>query len=600
MVQEPSRDPGRETVQGTWEGESVEYFANRVIVKFKAGREDASGISSIAADLVAEVDEAAAIVRPPGPTRRALVAVTAEADVAEVAAKLSARPDVLYAEPDIVDHAAVTPNDTRLAEQWSLPMVDAFDAWDLETGDPTVLIGVIDSGISMTGGALDHPDLSGSRFTLGTDFVDGGEPRDLNGHGTHVAGIAAGLGNNAAGVAGMAWGTRVYICRTLDAAGSGSSADFADAVEEIVDFALANNLKAVINYSGGGGANQTKLDACNYASTNGMLLCAATGNDDHGPVIWPAAYSLTVPGVVAVGSTDQADQVSTFSNVGPEVTVVAPGTGILSAMPTYAVTINAGLNFGTLDGTSMATPLVTGLAALMWSRHIGFTNQKIKDCLISSAVKLGAGSFDNAWGNGRVSAEAALRCGDVVVLPSLVGPGCTPSRIIVQCPSRIVAQCPTRIPVRCPSRIIVQCPSLVPETCPTQVPALCPSRAPVLCPVSRVPAECPSRLPVLCPTTLVPATCGRVSQIPALCPTPSAIPATCPIPIPDLPIPDPGPLRPAGEGSEQWYGEGEWYVLDDAGEARAFPGPDAAAASPESAEWYWLDDQGGTHYWSGG
>ena len=94
MVQEPSRDPGRETVQGTWEGESVEYFANRVIVKFKAGREDASGISSIAADLVAEVDETAAIVRPPGATRRALVAVTAEADVAEVAAKLSARPDV--------------------------------------------------------------------------------------------------------------------------------------------------------------------------------------------------------------------------------------------------------------------------------------------------------------------------------------------------------------------------------------------------------------------------------------------------------------------------------------------------------------------------
>ena len=302
-------------------------------------------------------------------------------------------------------------------------MVRAFDAWDLETGDPTVLIGIIDSGISMTGGALDHPDLSGTRFTLGTDFVDGGEPRDLNGHGTHVAGIAAGLGNNASGIAGMAWGTRVYICRTLDAAGSGSSADFADAVEEIVDFALANNLKAVINYSGGGGANQTKLDACNYASTNGMLLCAATGNDNHGPVIWPAAYSTAVPGVIAVGSTDQADAVSTFSNVGPEVTVVAPGTGILSTMPTYAVTINAGLNHGVLDGTSMATPLVTGLAALMWSRHTGFTNTKIKDCLISSAVKLGAGTFDNAWGNGRVNAEAALRCGDLVVLPSLVGPG---------------------------------------------------------------------------------------------------------------------------------------------------------------------------------
>ena len=575
MVQEPSRDPGRETVQGTWEGESVEYLANRVIVKFKAGREDAAGISSIAANLVEEVDETAAIVRPPGATRRAVVAVTPGADVAELAAKLSARPDVEYAEPDILDHAALTPNDPRVPNQWSLPMVDAFDAWDLETGDPTVLIGVIDSGISMTGGALDHPDLSGSRFTLGTDFVDGGEPRDLNGHGTHVAGIAAGLGNNADGIAGLAWGTRVYICRTLDANGSGSSADFADAVEEITDFALANGLKAVINYSGGGGANQTKLDACTYASTNGMLLCAATGNDNHGPVIWPAAYSLTVPGVVAVGSTDQADQVSTFSNVGPEVTVVAPGTGILSAMPTYAVTINAGLNFGTLDGTSMATPLVTGLAALMWSRHPGFTNQKIKDCLCSSAVKLGAGSFDNAWGNGRVNAEAALRCGDIVVLPSVIGPSCPPSQVIVRCP--------TRIPRLCPSRIIAQCPSILPETCPTQVPKLCPTQVPALCPLpsriavqcpSMVVAQCPTRLPVLCPTTRIITSCGGPSQVPALCP--SVIPATCPIPKPDIPvIPDPGPLRP-GE-AEQWYDEG----------------------AAEAAEWFWLDDEGNAHYWSG-
>jgi hypothetical protein len=83
-------------------------------------------------------------------------------------------------------------------------------------------------------------------------------------------------------------------------------------------------------------------------------------------------------------------------------------------MPTYAVTIPAALNYDYLDGTSMATPHVTGLVALMWSRHPGFTYTKIRNCLISSAVKLGPGSFNNSWGNGRISAEAALRCGDLI------------------------------------------------------------------------------------------------------------------------------------------------------------------------------------------
>jgi hypothetical protein len=145
-----------------------------------------------------------------------------------------------------------------------------------------------------------------------------------------------------------------------------------------------------------------------------MLLCAATGNDNGGPVIWPAAYSTTIDGVVAVGSTNSSDNVSSFSNVGPEVTVVAPGSSILSTTPTYSVDPSVTLNYDTFNGTSMATPFVTGLAALMWSRHPGFSNVKIKDCLKSSAKKLGSGTFNNAWGHGRIDAEKALRCGDLV------------------------------------------------------------------------------------------------------------------------------------------------------------------------------------------
>lgn len=419
LPKEPGEGAAENIASGEWEGQPAQFYNDRIIVKLKPP-EGQEGIASFE-DLYAGVAEAVPggdLVQAPSPTGRVVLSVDASADIPALAQELSSRDDVEWAEPDVVDSAQLIPSDPRFTQQWGLTTVNAPDAWDLETGATTVVIGVIDSGISMAAtGGLNHPDLDAGRYILGTDFVDGGTPRDLNGHGTHVAGIASGEGNNAEGVSGVNWGSQVYICRTLDAAGNGSSASFASAVEEIVDFAVANSLKAVINYSGGGAPNNTKRDACQYAHDNDMILCAATGNDNAGPVIFPAGYSTQFAGVIAVGSTDQGDTVSSFSNVGPEVTVVAPGRGIMSTMPTYSVTIPAALNYDTLDGTSMATPLVSGLVALMWSRHPSFTNQRIRDCLTSTAVKLGAGTFDNAWGFGRVDAPAALRCGDRFLPP---------------------------------------------------------------------------------------------------------------------------------------------------------------------------------------
>jgi hypothetical protein len=419
MVTNGKASSKRERIlKGRWKSKDIRYRAGRIIVKLKPPAEETTEAVQSACRRISDAIPDGAMLRRPGKRGRVLYAVGDKEDVVAVARKITRLDEVEYAEPDVVDHACVVPTDTRYGDQWWLQKIGMPAAWDLQTGGSGVLIGIIDSGISMSGaGGLDHPDLDASRYILGTDFVDGGTPRDLNGHGTHVAGIAAAESNNSQGVAGMNWGSPVYICRTLDTTGNGSSADFADAVEEIVDYALANNLKAVINYSAGGADNQTKRDACQYVNDNGMILCAATGNDDGGPVIFPAAYSVDFDGVIAVGSTDSNDTVSSFSNVGPEVTVVAPGRDILSTMPTYAVTIPGALNYDELDGTSMATPCVTGLVALMWSRHPSFTNRRIRDCLTSTAVKLGSGSFDNSWGNGRVAAEAALRCGDVVFPP---------------------------------------------------------------------------------------------------------------------------------------------------------------------------------------
>ena len=402
--------------EGQWKNKPIRYRVGRLIVKFKKIPAGSDMSATLLTDsLLADLPDGS-LARPIRSTGRAIFNLKPDTSISQIAKQISKRDDVEYAEPDVIDSAAVMPSDTRYGQQWGHAKVNSPTAWDLETGSTSILIGIIDSGISMQAvGGLDHPDLNdSSRYILGTDFVDGGTPRDLNGHGTHVTGISAAESNNSQGVVGMNWHSPVYICRTLDASGNGGSADFADAVEEITDYAIAHNMKAVINYSAGGGANQTKRDACQYAHDHGMIICAATGNDNHGSVIYPAAYSTQFDAVIAVGSTDSDDTVSSFSNVGPEVTVVAPGRNIMSTMPTYSVGIPANLNYDYLDGTSMATPLVTGLVALMWSRHPGFSNTKIRECLISTAVKLGAVTFHNDWGYGRVDAEAAVKCGDLI------------------------------------------------------------------------------------------------------------------------------------------------------------------------------------------
>ena len=339
----------------------------------------------------------------------------------ELAHQLAEKDYLEYVEPDMMGEGGVVPDDPRFSEQRGLAQIGAPGAWDVETGSASnVLIGIIDSGISMTSlGVLDHPDLRNPwRFIIGSDFVDGGSPRDLHGHGTHVAGIAAAEADNSAGIAGMNWKAPVYICRALDASSRYFFSAFADAVEEIVDYAVSRGMKAVINFSAGSNfTGTTQRDACQYADDNGMLICVCVHND-AGRVRYPAAHSKDIDAVIAVGSTDDDGKVSSFSNVGPEVTVVAPGRRVLSTTPTYPVTaFPIPREYGTMSGTSMSTPLVTGLVALMWGRHPGFSHRKIRQGLTSTASKLGTSNFDNSWGFGRIDAEKAVRFGDPVTTP---------------------------------------------------------------------------------------------------------------------------------------------------------------------------------------
>jgi thermitase len=294
---------------------------------------------------------------------------------------------VEYAEPNYIIRAVLTPNDPYFSSQWGLTKIGAPQAWEVTTGSSDLTIAIVDSGID-----LDHPDLSG-KIILGYDYVNGDwVPDDDYGHGTHVAGIAAAWTDNGQGVAGVSWGARLMALKVLNAGGSGSYANVASAVT----YAADNGAK-IINLSlGGDFDSQTLHDAVIYAHNAGCVLAAATGNDGGSAVLYPAKHAEALA-VAATGSTDQR---AWFSNYGPEVDVAAPGVSIYS---TYL-----GGGYTSMGGTSMATPHVAGLAALIWSACPGYTNNQVESRIERTAVDLGATGWDQYYGHGRIDAWHAV------------------------------------------------------------------------------------------------------------------------------------------------------------------------------------------------
>ena len=212
----------------------------------------------------------------------------------------------------------------------------------------------------MLNGALSHPDLDDpNKIILGPDYIDGPDTeeytegvRDRNGHGTHVAGIAAAETNNGIGVAGVAWNCKLMIIQVFNASGDGYSQSFYNGVKYAVDYYRNNpSIRVVINFSGGGSsASQVMLDAVIYAYNYGVTIVASSGNN-NGPINYPAAYSSIYDNVIAVGATQYNDARAYYSNYGYQLNVVAPGGAhdggylvepgdIFSTMPNYDVVLN--------------------------------------------------------------------------------------------------------------------------------------------------------------------------------------------------------------------------------------------------------------------
>jgi thermitase len=313
----------------------------------------------------------------------------------EAIAKLQTQADVVYAEPNYIVQALDIPNDPHYSTQWGLSKINMPLAWDITTGNSNVIVAIIDTGID-----LEHPDFNCeispgvNKLTAGYNFFSTVTPPDDDhyaSHGTHVAGIAGACTDNALGVAGVAPNVQLMPVKVLASNGNGTSEGAAAGIIHAVDYG-----SKVLNLSLGAASVGIALqDAVNYAYNHGALVVAASGNAGLSPVYYPAAYDKAV----AVGSTTSSDTRSSFSNYGTALDVVAPGSSI------YSTVIGS---YGSLNGTSMATPFVSGLAALIWSVDPGLTHDQVRLIIQDTAVDLGAAGWDEFYGYGRIDAFQAL------------------------------------------------------------------------------------------------------------------------------------------------------------------------------------------------
>jgi len=303
-----------------------------------------------------------------------------------------------YIEPNHQFKALWTPNDPYWGNQWGSKKIQADWAWNTTVGNASVLIAVVDTGID-----YNHTDLAPNYVALGYDWANNdNDPKDDYGHGTHCAGIIAAKLNNSIGIAGTAQ-VRIMAEKVLNQYGSGGSAWIANGIYHAAD----RGAKIISMSLGDYFYSQTIYDAIKNVTRRGVLVVAAAGNDAISCTTYPAYFDE----VVAVTATSQSDTKASFTNFGTWVEVAAPGVNIYSTMPTYHVTMNDygyPMNYANMSGTSMATPCVSAVAGLVWSRFPSLTRDQVRIHLRKTADDLGTSGFDIYYGYGRVNAKKAV------------------------------------------------------------------------------------------------------------------------------------------------------------------------------------------------
>ena len=416
----PAESKSRDSAQGDVEQNDARSAARpQVLVKFRAGV-SADAINQITARFNDQVqDEIEAV---PGLTA---IHDPDNADPSKVAAQYQALPEVEYAEPNYeisIDRTgsnanSVPANDPRFDEQWALSKISAQQAWARTKGSRQIVVAVLDSGVEYT-----HVDLVNNIWTrpssikpyqdrdLGTiDDVHGynavandGDPMDENGHGTACAGIIGAECNNNAGICGVNWTIQIMPVKFLNGGGFGYVADAVEAINYAIDRKRAGVNLRVINASWGLTERSRSLeDVIRQAYENGILFVATSGststNNDTSPR-YPAGYSLG--NIISVAATDRSDALAQFSNYGAKsVNLVAPGKDIL--------TTGLGNDSQQRSGTSMAAPVVAGVAALALSVHPNLSVDQLRSLLLDSVDRL-PGLRDRVSTGGRINAAKAV------------------------------------------------------------------------------------------------------------------------------------------------------------------------------------------------
>ena len=421
-----------------------EFVKGEFIVKFKE-----SPISCVSVDNLNEKYQVKSIVKVFKNSENTILDnvyifnVPRDSDILSIVKDYSSLSNVKYSEPNYVIHLCGIPNDPDFDKQYSLDNIgqyggtpgadiDAPEAWDIETGSSDVVIAVIDTGVDYT-----HPDLADNIWVNedeipdndidddgngyvddvhGYDFADDeSNTLDINGHGTHCAGVVGAVGNNGIGIAGVCWNCKIMPVQIFVEDFSGNVTTFYSRLAQGIKYAADNGADIMSMSCRAFFYSDLLKDSVDYAYDKGIVMVAAAGNDNVNDKVYPGSYD----NVIAVGATDNNDsRMDTYdyrireqvrSNWGDWVDVAAPGEWIYSTYPTYTtITITEygfNQNYEYCTGTSMATPHVAGLAALILSKNPTYTPDKVKSVICANVDPYDS---DKYIGTGRINAYKAI------------------------------------------------------------------------------------------------------------------------------------------------------------------------------------------------